>query len=167
MTAGVRGDPPPRPLPMCAHLALPPCPAYPGGAARAHLELCWSAAEAAGQAPTAAGPAGHAAAGHSPQAAGRRHTAGKALQLHPGADPQDNSAPRSGSNDFERIFLFLCLGFLVRDPGKVRCGRQGGGVTLAIHTTFPCYFSWVVASWFPKPQKNQEESRHCQVCSPG
>ncbi|XP_059694325.1 homeobox protein NANOG-like [Haemorhous mexicanus] len=60
---------------MCAHLALPPCPAYPGGAARGYLELCWSAAGAAGQAPSAAGPAGSAAAGHSPEAAGRRHTA--------------------------------------------------------------------------------------------
>uniref|UniRef100_A0A8D2NFT7 Homeobox domain-containing protein n=1 Tax=Zonotrichia albicollis TaxID=44394 RepID=A0A8D2NFT7_ZONAL len=52
---------------MCAHLALPPCPAYPGGAARGRLELGWSAAGAAAQAPTAAG--------HSPQAAGGRHTA--------------------------------------------------------------------------------------------
>uniref|UniRef100_A0A8D2NBI4 Homeobox domain-containing protein n=1 Tax=Zonotrichia albicollis TaxID=44394 RepID=A0A8D2NBI4_ZONAL len=40
---------------MCAHLALPPCPAYPGGAARGRLELGWSAAGAAAQAPTAAG----------------------------------------------------------------------------------------------------------------
>ncbi|XP_009100933.1 homeobox protein NANOG-like [Serinus canaria] len=60
---------------MCAHLALPPCPAYPGGAARGYLELCWGAAGPAGQAPSAAGPAGSAAAGHSPEAAGRRHTA--------------------------------------------------------------------------------------------
>ncbi|XP_058681548.1 homeobox protein NANOG-like [Ammospiza nelsoni] len=52
---------------MCAHLALPPRPAYPGGAARGRLELGWSAAGAAAQAPTAAG--------HSPQAAGGRHTA--------------------------------------------------------------------------------------------
>ncbi|KAM7031777.1 homeobox protein NANOG-like [Passerculus sandwichensis] len=52
---------------MCAHLALPPRPAYPGGAARGRLELGWSAAGPAAQAPTAAG--------HSPQAAGGRRTA--------------------------------------------------------------------------------------------
>lgn len=76
---------------MCAHLALPPYQAYPGGAALGYLELYWNAAGDAGQAPTAAGIA---AARQSPEAAGRRHTAGKALQLNPGADPQDTSAPK-------------------------------------------------------------------------
>lgn len=91
-------------LPMCAQLALPPCPAYPGGAARGCLELRWGAAGRAAPAP---------AAGLSPEAAGSRHTAGKALQPSPGADPRDSSAPRSGSNDFQRVFPFPCLGFLV------------------------------------------------------
>ncbi|XP_002190766.4 homeobox protein NANOG [Taeniopygia guttata] len=51
---------------MCAQLALPPCPAYPGGAARGCLELRWGAAGQAAPAP---------AAGLSPEAAGSRHTA--------------------------------------------------------------------------------------------
>lgn len=150
---------------MCAHLALPPYQAYPGGAGMGYLEFCWNSAGEAGQAPTAAGPAGAAGARHSQEAGGRRHTAGKAFQLNPGADPRDTSGPRSGSNDFERLFLSPCLGFLVRDLGKLRCGRQGGGVTLASHTTFPCCFSWVAVDRFPKPHQSLQESRHCQVCA--
>lgn len=78
MTSGVwRGSVPPA-LPM---LALPPYPACPGGAALGYLELYWNAAGEAGQAPTAAGVA---AARRSPEAGGRRPTAGKALDLNPG-----------------------------------------------------------------------------------
>lgn len=103
-----------------------------------YLEFYWNSAGEAGQAPTAAGPAGATAARQSPEAGERRHTAGKALLLNPGADPPDNSAPRSGS---ERILLSPCLGFLVCDLGKLRRGRQGGEgwpwpVTPLFHAAF-------------------------------
>lgn len=56
--------------------------------------------------------------------------------------------------DLEQIFLSPCLGFLMCELGKVRCGRQGGWVTLGSHTTFPCYFSLVTVNWFPKTQQS-------------
>lgn len=138
--------------------------ACPGGAAMGYLELHWSEPRPA---PAAAGPADTAVARQCPEAGARRHTAGKACQLNPAADPRDTSVPRPGSNGFERVFLSPCLGFLVCDLGKLRCARQGGGVTLARHTAFPCCFSEATASRFPKLRKSLQESRHCQVCAPG
>ncbi|XP_065483024.1 homeobox protein NANOG-like [Caloenas nicobarica] len=60
---------------MCAHLALPPYQAYPGGPVMGYLEFYWNSAAEAGHAPTSDGPAGATSAAQSPEAGGKRQTA--------------------------------------------------------------------------------------------
>lgn len=63
-----------------------------------YLEFYWNSAGEAGHASTSAGPAGATGASQSPEAGGKRQTAGKAFQISPKADPQDTCDPRSASH---------------------------------------------------------------------
>ncbi|OPJ69249.1 homeobox protein NANOG [Patagioenas fasciata monilis] len=60
---------------MCAHLALPPYQAYPGGPVMGYLEFYWNSAAEAGHAPTSTGPAGATSVSQCPEAGRKRQTA--------------------------------------------------------------------------------------------
>ncbi|XP_010182530.1 PREDICTED: homeobox protein NANOG-like [Mesitornis unicolor] len=60
---------------MCAHLALPPYQAYPGGPGMGYLDFYWNSTGEAGHVPTPAGPAGVTSASPSPEPGGKRQTA--------------------------------------------------------------------------------------------
>lgn len=150
---------------MCAHLALPPYQAYPGGTGMGYLDFYWNSAGEAGHGPTSAGPGEAVGAGQSPEAGGKRQTAGKAFRLRAGADPRGTCGPSSAAllNDLEKSFLSLCLGFLMCERGRARCRGQGGRVTLGKSH----HLSMGTVIPFPNPQQSLQEFRHCQVCAAG